>query len=103
MQAEIAGGIWDVAALFPEVGLVRVLADLLAEFVEIAFKKVAEDGLEHIPSSRFCSGRVHHEIKGANDRVAHLAAVDYGVDHSVFEEKFASLKAFGKFLTDRLL
>ena len=45
---------------------------------------------------------VHHKIEQPNERLAHFAAVNDQIEHSVFEQKFGTLKTFRKFLADCL-
>ena len=35
--------------------------------------------------------------------IAQVTAIDYGIKHTMPEQKFGSLKTFGKLLTNRLL
>src|SRR5262249_61971110 len=43
------------------------------------------------------------ESQNVGQEVAQFAAVHDGVEHSMFEQKFRTLKTLGKLLTDRLL
>src|ERR1043165_10280759 len=46
--------------------------------------------------------RIHHEVERLDDEVAHLAAVNDGVEHAVFEEELGALEILRQLLTDGL-
>src|SRR6266849_3193285 len=48
-------------------------------------------------------GSVQKEIERAGDEGLEVLAVDDGVEKTVFEQEFGTLKSFGKFLADGLL
>src|SRR5215212_9923200 len=53
-------------------------------------------------SSPSLSSLAHHKIKHTYNCIAHLAPVGHQIDHTVFEQEFASLKTLWQFLPDRL-
>src|SRR6266852_4726916 len=62
-----------------------------------------DDNLGSVVMAWHYFGSGQKEIEGAGDEGLEVLAVDDGVEKTVFEEEFGTLKSFGKFLADGLL